>query len=316
MRRASFLASASGTLGALALGGGLAPARAAETVRFGTLPIDPAMECYYAQDMGFFEKAGIDAQIQAFSSGGAVAAGIVGGAINIGNVDLVSVASAHARGVPLVLLAPAGVYTKTAQTYVLLVPKTSSIRSAKDLSGKTIAVNGLKNINQIPTEAWIDNNGGDSKSVRFIEMPFPSMLPALRDGKIDVAAVTEPTLSFAKDEFRIIPLDGKNIAPSFIVAGWTTTRQWAEQNPDVVKRLVTVINQTALWANANHTRTAAIVSRISKLPLPVVEHMQRAYYGEKLDPRMIQPVIDATAKYGAIPKAFPASEIISPLALK
>jgi hypothetical protein len=30
---------------------------------------------------------------------------------------------------------------------------------------------------------------------------------------------------------------------------------------------------------------------------------------------MIQPVIDASAKYGAIPKPFPASEIISPLAL-
>jgi NitT/TauT family transport system substrate-binding protein len=316
MRRASFLAGASGALGAFALGGGLRPAGAADAVKFGTIPIDPALECYYAQDMGFFQKARIDAQIQTFSSGGAVAAGIVGGAINLGNVDLVTVASAHARGVPLVLLAPAGVYTKTAQTYVLLVPKTSSIRTAKDLNGKTLAVNGLQNINQIPTEAWIDNNGGDSKSVRFIEMPFPSMLPALRDGKIDAAAVTEPTLSFAKDEFRIIPLDEKNVAPSFIVAGWAAMRPWTEQNPELVKRLISVINQTAVWANANHPRTAEIVSQISKLPLPVVQHMQRAYYGERLDPRMIQPVIDATAKYGAIAKPFPASEIISPEALR
>jgi NitT/TauT family transport system substrate-binding protein len=141
------------------------------------------------------------------------------------------------------------------------------------------------------------------------------MLPALRTGKIDAAAVTEPTLSFSKGEFRVIPLDQNNVAPSFIVAGWTAMRPWTEKNAELVKRIVSVINETALWANANHARTAQIVTQISKLPLPVVEHMQRAYYGEKLDPKMIQPVIDASAKYGAIPKPFPASEIISPLAL-
>lgn len=314
--RGAFLGSAAAVAAGALAGTPRLAAAAANTVRFGTLPIDPAMECFYAQEMGFFKKAGIDAQIEKFSSGGAVAAGIAGGAIDVGNVDLVTVASAHARGVPFVLLAPAGVYTPTAQTYVLLVPQSSSIRGAKDLAGKTIAVNGLKNINQIPTEAWIDNNGGDSKAARFIEMPFPAMLPALRDGKIDVAAVTEPTLSFAKGEFRIIRLDRGNVASNFIVAGWTAMRPWVDKNPDLAKRVVAAIAETAKWANGNHARTAKILSEVGKLPLPVAEKMQRAAYGESLTPSLIQPVIDASAKYGAIAKAFPASEIISPLAVR
>ncbi len=44
--------------------------------------------------------------------------------------------------------------------------------------------------------------------------------------------------------------------------------------------------------------------------------MERAYYGERLEPGLLQPVFDATAKYGVIPKAFPAAEIIDPSAQK
>jgi NitT/TauT family transport system substrate-binding protein len=309
LSRGSFvgLVTVTTTLAAL----GSRPALAEDAVRIGTIPIDPASECFYAQDMGYFKAAGISANVENFSSGGAVAAGIVGGAIDVGNVDLVTIAAAYARGVPFVMLAPAGVYTRAAQTYVLLVKQDSPIHNAKDLTGKTVAVNGLKNINQVPTEAWIDNNGGDSKSVKFIELPFPAMVPALEDGKLDAIAVTEPTLAITNGKYRVISLADKNLAPSFLVAGWTTTRDWVRKNPDLAKRYAAVMTQTARWANANHDKSGLILSKYSKLPQATVERMQRSYYGEKLEPSLIQPVIDATAKYGVIDKPFPASAIIA-----
>lgn len=296
---------------AAGIAAGVRPAVAADAVRIGTIPIDPASECFYAQERGAFSRAGLDASIQTFSSGGAVAAGIVGGAIDVGNVDLVTVASAHARGVPLVVLAPAGVYTQAAQTYVLLVKQDSPIKGARDLAGKTIAVNGLKNINQIPTEAWIDNNGGDAKSAKFIEMPFPAMVPALEDGKIDAAAVTEPTLAITAGKYRVIALNEKNLAPTFMVAGWTARRDWVERNRDAARRYANVMFETAKWANANHAESADILTRATKLPLAIAQKMQRAYYGERMDAALIQPVIDATAKYGVIDKPFPASAIMA-----
>jgi NitT/TauT family transport system substrate-binding protein len=307
--RASFVGSISAYAAITAAG--IRPALAEDSVRIGTIPIDPASECFYAQDMGFFKEAGARADIENFSSGGAVAAAIVGGAIDVGNVDLVTIAAAYARGVPLVMLAPAGVYTRAAQTYVLLVKQDSPIREAKDLNGKTLAVNGLKNINQIPTEAWIDNNGGDSKTVKFIELPFPAMVPALEDGKLDAVAVTEPTLAITNGKYRVISLADKNLAPTFLVAGWTTTRDWARKNAGLAKSYAAVMTRTARWANANHENSAQILSKYSKLPLATVERMQRSYYGERLEPSLIQPVIDAAAKYGVIDKSFPASAIIA-----
>ena len=293
-------------------------ARAGDSaITVGTLPIDATAEAYYAQQMGFFKKAGLNVTLQEFTSGGASAAALAGGAVDIGLADLVTMASAHARGVPIVYIAPAGVYKKGAQTYVLVVPESSPIKTAKDFAGKTIAVNGIKNINEIPTDAWIDNNGGDSKSAKFIEMPYPALLPALDAGKVDAVAVVEPFATFArmKNKYRIISLVDRNIAPAFAVAGWATTTAWARAHPDLARKFVAVMAETAKWANANHARTAVMITALAKMPPAVASRMERAYYGERLDPALLQPVIDATAKYGAIPKSFPAAEIIDADAL-
>jgi hypothetical protein len=52
------------------------------------------------------------------------------------------------------------------------------------------------------------------------------------------------------------------------------------------------------------------------MPAEIASKMVRSYYGEKLDPALLQPVVDAAAKYGAIAKSFPAADVISPAALR
>ena len=41
--------------------------------------------------------------------------------------------------------------------------------------------------------------------------------------------------------------------------------------------------------------------------------MQRAQFATQLDPALLQPTIDVSAQFGAIAKAFPASELIAPV---
>jgi NitT/TauT family transport system substrate-binding protein len=312
--------SALALLAALLIAPQAAPAQSPDTtLTIGTIPIDPTAEVYYAQEMGFFKKAGLNVTITPFTSGGAIAAAVVGGAVDIGLTDSVSMTSAHARGVPLTYLAPAGIYKKGAETYAIAVPENSPIRTAKDFTGKTIAINGLKNINEIPTDAWIDNNGGDSKSVKFIEMPYPTMLAAVDAGTIDGAAIVEPFMTFSQakpGKYRLISLTERNLAPAFAVAGWSTTVDWARKHPELAKKFVAVMRETARWANANHPQSATILSAIAKMPPDVANKMERAYYGERLEPALLQPVIDATAKYGVVSKPFPASEIIDSSALR
>jgi NitT/TauT family transport system substrate-binding protein len=310
INRRSFLGSAAAASAALGVAFSGDAARADDVVRVGTLPIDPALQCYYAQEKGFYSKAGITANIQSFTSGGAIAAGIAGGAIDIGNVDLISMVSAFARGLPFVIITPSAVYKESAQTYWFIVKQSSAIRSAKDFAGKIIATNGLRNINEILTDAWIDNNGGDSKTAKYVELPFPAMVPALEAGRIDAAVVTEPTLAITGEKYRVISMAHKNIAPTFMLAAWVAHRDWASKQPALARRYANVMYETAKWANANHEETARILSDVSTLSPAITQRMRRAYYGESASTALIQPMIDTCVRYGVIDKPLKASEMV------
>ena len=99
------------------------------------------------------------------------------------------------------------------------------------------------------------------------------------------------------------------IAPTFTISGFFTTLDWARSHPDVVQKSQQAMNESAAWANANRDKSAAILARASKIPLEVLHKMHRAVYTDKLDPALMQPVIDVTAKYAGLPR-FPAEELI------
>ena len=316
MRRNDFL-----TASAAVAGGSLIPRVAAAQdakIRIGAYTIDAMAEPFYAQKMGFFKKAGFDAVVATFTSGNNIAAALLGGALDVGGIDLVSMASAHSRGLPLILLAPGALFVKSSQTSVLMVRTASPIKTAKDLNGKTIGTNGIKNIVQVMCEAWIENNGGDPKSVKFVEIPVFSMANAIVERRIDAAILAEPFVSnaLAEGKLRGISLAEKNVAPEFLTGAFATTIDWSQKHPDLAKKVVVAIYETAKWANANRPQSAMILTKISKLSPETANHMGRAVYGEKFDVALIQPIIDACAKFDVIPKTFPAAEIISPLALR
>jgi ABC-type nitrate/sulfonate/bicarbonate transport system substrate-binding protein len=288
------------------------------TVRVGALPIDNGAEPFYGADMGFFKKAGLDVQITVFPSGGAGAAALAGGALDFGITDSVSMAAAHVHGIPISYVAPATLSTNAAPAYTILVSAASPIKTAKDFNGKTVAVNGIKNILQIPFEAWLDNNGGDPKSVRFIEMPFASMAGAIDNGTIDGASVSEPFITNALQtgKFRAIAQTDRGLAPVFAFSGWTVQNDWAAKNPDAVKKFVVAMEATAKWANANHPASAQILVKNTKMPADIASKLMRVQFGERLQASYFQPVFDAAAKYGVIAASFPAAETFNPAAVR
>ena len=135
-------------------------------LKIGTSPSEVSGEIFYGVDEGFFKKAGLDVQIVMLPNGGAVAAALASwGAIDIGLSDVMSMVNAHVYGLPFIYLAPGLQNSVNAPTFAVIVAANSPFKEAKDIKG-TMAVSGLNNIAQIATQAWIDNNGGDSKAVK------------------------------------------------------------------------------------------------------------------------------------------------------
>jgi NitT/TauT family transport system substrate-binding protein len=280
-------------------------------IKVATTPTDIGAQPFYATDMGFFKAQGLDADTQIISNGAAITAAVLGGAIDIAQSNVVSLALAHQRGLDIVVIAPAGVYSTKEPTSAIVVKASSAYRTAKDLNGKVIACNGLQNISQIGPEAWLDKNGGDVTSYKWTDMPFPDMIGALDTGRVDAALIAEPTLSDALDHGnRVLGNAYDGIAPSFLIGAWFTTGAWAKAHPDVVKRFQKAMLVTAAWANKNRALSAQSLTKATKI---VVEpNMRRTLYAEKLDATMMQPLIDATAKYGTLKTSFPAIDLVAP----
>jgi NitT/TauT family transport system substrate-binding protein len=280
------------------------------TIRVGATGNDTAAEVYYAAELGYFKERNLDVQIQTVRNGAAEAAAVAGGALDIGEQNLVSMSNAHVRGIPFEFVAPAGEYVSAASTTNLLVAKNSPIASGKDLDGKTVAVNALGDLTQIGAEAWIDAHGGHASTVRFIEMTPAEIGPAIVRGTIAAGVVPEPALTLAQGGTRVLGRPYDALADRFIINGWFANAAWLQQNPSAAKRFADAIAQAGRWANAHHAESAQIFARHSKVQPAVIARMRRATYGERFDPATMQRVIDAAARYNVLTHTFSAEELI------
>ena len=285
------------------------PQTALTTIRVASTPIDVGAQVYYAQALGLFKQAGLDVHVQPVDNGAAIAAAVAGGAADIGQSNVVSLATAHEKQLPFVVIAPAGTYTSSSPTTVLVTLANAPFADAKDLEGKTLVTNGILNIAQIGGDAWLDKNGGAYKTVRWIEVPVNATAAALLNHRVDAAMMSEPSLSaaLASGSFRVMAKPYDAIGARWQIGAWFATRSWVAEHPDAAKKFVAVMQQTARWANAHQDESLKMLGDVSKADYPKTMH--RSVYAEKIDPTLFQPVIDNAAKYGAIAAPFPAAEL-------
>ena len=308
LARGAFLAGATGALAA-----GVVPgvSRAADPVvlQTGAMPTDAAAQAFYAQELGYFKAAGLESKLTVLTNTASLASAASSGSIEIAYGSVVPLAEARARGIPFRVIAPATVYSGAA-TLAMMVGKNSTVQRASDLNGKTIAVNGLRDLTQYTVQAWVDKNGGDVKSIKLIEIPFSEMGAALGAGRIDAAIVAEPFVTAAKGDARILGNAAGAVSNHYMITCWFATEGWLAKNAEVAKRFAAVMMQTAKWANAHQKDSAAILTRYTKITPEVAAAITRATYGEtKPDPALVQPVIDVAVKYGTL-APFSATELI------
>ncbi len=304
------------------LGGSLAASLAArapvlaqvatQKVRIGVTPTEVYAEAYYAADMGFFQRAGLDADVQTLNSGSAAANAIAGGSLDVGVTTPLLLANAILRGIPFVIIAAGPLSTTKAPQSLICVKSTSSLRTAKDLEGKTVGMIVLKTTQELSLDAWLDKGGAQGASVRRVEVLFSEMAAALDRGTVDAAIISEPFLSNSLKSGTVRSIGDPNIAiaPVYLLGAWFTTRTYAQQNPDTVKRFTDVIYATAKWANAHTPQTALIIAKYMKISPDVTRTMNRIAYAEAMQLPEMQALLDSSYKYGLLPKPVVAGDLV------
>lgn len=280
------------------------------TLRIATALIDGGAGAYYALDGGFFKRAGIAAEVTAIQNGGEIVSAVVSGSYDIGLVSISAGALAHERGLDVVLIAPGPMWSSKVNMTALVVARDAPYHTAKDLNGKTIGLNALANVTNVGTDAWLDKNGGDASSVKFLELPFSAMAGAVAARRVDAALLSQPFLdtALADASVRIIGVPYNAIAPEFMISAWFCSVAFARAHPDAIAKFAAAIVETNQWANRNHAATALILEKYTKIPVP--PNMLRAVFAERLDAGLVQPVIDASARYNLLKASFPASDML------
>jgi hypothetical protein len=73
-----------------------------------------------------------------------------------------------------------------------------------------------------------------------------------------------------------------------------------------------VVTESAAMINAKPSESTNSLAAFSKEDLAMIARMPRATAIGPIDPKLLQPPIDAAFKYGAIAARFDASEMIAP----
>jgi NitT/TauT family transport system substrate-binding protein len=290
-------------------------AQTAPKLKVAVVPSDVAAQAYYAGDLGYFQDAGLSVEIIPMQNGPAIVAAVASGAVDIGYSNLLSIAVAHEKGLSVTILAGANLSdSKAPSVGILAVTKSSPIRTAKDLNGKTIAVDGLNTIAQLGVRNWMDKNGGDSTSAHFVELPFGQMPEALVQGRVDAASmnqVADPALGKPDDPLRLLGNTFDAVAPRFAFGVWFSTKDWAAKNRDLVQRFATAMRRAGAWGNAHHQESAAILAKYLKQSPQQINAVNRAVYGAEFDPRLAQPPLDLALRYGALRAPLQAKELMA-----
>lgn len=163
-------------------------------VKIGLFPSSAVGAFQLGIDKGYFADHGIELELVMGQSSAAQLP-----AVNSGGLDFVLASPttplvATAQGLDLKIVAG---YAENrphivTDSVAVLVGKGSPITSAKDLEGKTVAINALGSIGEIGIKEAVEKDGGDPSKVTFVQLGFDQVGAQLASGEIDAGMAGPP----------------------------------------------------------------------------------------------------------------------------
>src|SRR5947209_8946333 len=207
-----------------------------------------------AIEKGFFAAEGIAIDRIAAPSSAAVVLQAAAGAIDITvQGAFVDVIRAIEKGAPLAIVR---IMVQTPPYELLAKP---SIRSLKELRGKTVSIGGPKDVTRIYLNRMLEPNGLKDSDVDLVYAGASSArLAALESGAVDAAILTSPyNFNAVSDGFPVIGRTADYIT-DLPQNGTVVNRNWAAGHMDTVRRFLAALQKGADWFMDRRNRGEAI----------------------------------------------------------
>jgi len=237
------------------------------TIRY--LSSSAVVEPYeFANELGFLK--GINISRLGSSTGGPEdIMSVATGSSDVGHSAWVSIINAKVRGAEIIAVAgpmgnsPESWYEGTPYLSKWLVLDNSSIRSAKDLKGKKIAVHTLGAHADYVTREYLSRNNMSKDDVELLVMSRHEEV--LRQGLVDVVAPVGPQIDKmeAGGGVRVLFTD-YDVIGNQTHCGMFMSDKFIKENPDVVRHFVEASAKAADWAKDHPKEAQELAAKIMK----------------------------------------------------
>lgn len=282
-------------------------------LKIGYIPIVDCLPLYVANEKGFLGKQGITAELVPLQGGPRIIEALMSKSVDVGYANVASFIIARSKGIPIVGATGGPVETEDRKAHALLVAESSSIRTPKDLTGKTIAVNALRNIEHVILRRYLEGNGVNIDTVKVVEAPLPQMEGALKNGSVDAVMTAEPfvTLPVNRKVARVLGHPYTDTRPRTVVANYNVRQEWLGQNAETVRRFAAALAEANAFIAKNDSEARQILLKYTQIPQEVVGQVVLPESLDNFQAADLQFWIDELARQGVIEKDFPAESVLS-----
>jgi NitT/TauT family transport system substrate-binding protein len=292
------------------------------TLNVGVVPAMDSAGFFIALHDGLFSREGLTIKYSpATSSETAVAQQVAKNpTLDISGGNYVSyINEAALDHQPIELVAEASIMQQGAQT-IFTMP-TSKIKTLSELKGKLVGVNAPGNIDYLLGVSVLQENGVNPTSVKFptAPIPFPQMGGMLASGQVSAAILPEPFASQAEQQYGAVPLADLNqgATADFPVEGYVVTKQWAQQNPNTLKRFLAALEIGQEIADTDRAAVEQAFEAINgpkngQVTAGIGAVMALDTYPIGIDKTRLQRVADVMYQFGLLKARFDVSSMLMP----
>jgi NitT/TauT family transport system substrate-binding protein len=275
-------------------------------VTVGMLPILPTAALYAGIEQGFFADHGIEVKVETGQGGAALLPAVMAGQIQFATSNPVSLLQARDKGLDVRVIAHWTSALSSGDTDIngVVARSGAGMTSAKDLAGKTVAVNTLNGMGGLTIREAVREDGGDPDAVKFVEMPFPDMPAALTGGNVDAVWVPEPFLSSLKASGNtVVSYSSKESVTGHPTQLFFTSGQLIEDDPQLVEDFTAAVEETLEYADQNPDAVKAQVAKVlPQLPPGAVDNVTLEEFGTDLRRDQIEKLGELMKEDGLIEK--------------
>jgi NitT/TauT family transport system substrate-binding protein len=223
----------------------------------GPAPALPNSVLWLAKDLGFYQRAGLDVEIQTLQGTPVVVAGLLSGEFDLGNVATDELLRADAiQGTGL-----RAIHSPDPRLYFMIVGK-SSIASIQDLPGKIYGVAQSGSVDDSLSRTVLSTLGVTPSSIGFITVGDPAArAKTLLGGQIDATAISIGswvTIRNQPDVKVLVNVDQFYNAAPVVAKLDVATNSTIQNKPDQLRRFTSAIVEAErafaddenMWVNA------------------------------------------------------------------